>query len=63
MGVDVTAVNVALPSLERDLSAGVSGLQWTIDAYTVVIAIGQPADARRLDGRTASAASASSSPA
>jgi EmrB/QacA subfamily drug resistance transporter len=38
VGVDVTAVNVALPSLERDLSAGVSGLQWTVDAYTVVMA-------------------------
>jgi len=38
VGVDVTAVNVALPSLERDLNAGVSGLQWTVDAYTVVMA-------------------------
>ena len=38
VGVDVTAVNVALPSLERDLGAGVSGLQWTVDAYTVVMA-------------------------
>ena len=38
VGVDVTAVNVALPSLEHDLSAGVSGLQWTVDAYTVVMA-------------------------
>jgi EmrB/QacA subfamily drug resistance transporter len=38
VGVDVTAVNVALPSLERDLGAGVAGLQWTVDAYTVVMA-------------------------
>jgi hypothetical protein len=38
VGVDVTAVNVALPSLERDLGAGVSGLQWTVNAYTVVMA-------------------------
>lgn len=38
VGVDITAVNVALPSLERDLGAGVSGLQWTVDAYTVVMA-------------------------
>jgi EmrB/QacA subfamily drug resistance transporter len=38
VGLDVTVVNVALPSLGRDLHAGVSGLQWTIDAYTVVLA-------------------------
>lgn len=38
VGVDITAVNVALPALERDLGAGVSGLQWTVDAYTVVMA-------------------------
>jgi EmrB/QacA subfamily drug resistance transporter len=38
VGLDVTVVNVALPSIGRDLGAGVSGLQWTIDAYTVVLA-------------------------
>src|SRR5690242_16688491 len=38
VGIDVTAVNVALPSIGRDLDAGVSGLQWTVDAYTVVLA-------------------------
>ena len=37
-GVDSTIVNVALPSIQRDLHAQVSGLQWTVDAYTVVIA-------------------------
>jgi EmrB/QacA subfamily drug resistance transporter len=37
-GVDSTIVNVALPSIQRDLHASVSGLQWTVDAYTVVIA-------------------------
>jgi EmrB/QacA subfamily drug resistance transporter len=37
-GVDSTIVNVALPSIQRDLHALVSGLQWTVDAYTVVIA-------------------------
>src|SRR5262249_58622138 len=36
--VDSTIVNVALPSIQRDLQAPVSGLQWTVDAYTVVIA-------------------------
>jgi EmrB/QacA subfamily drug resistance transporter len=38
VGLDVTAVNVALPSIGRDLDADVSGLQWTVDAYTVVLA-------------------------
>jgi EmrB/QacA subfamily drug resistance transporter len=38
VGLDVTVVNVALPSIGRELDAGISGLQWTIDAYTVVMA-------------------------
>jgi EmrB/QacA subfamily drug resistance transporter len=38
VGLDATVVNVALPSLGRDLDAGLSGLQWTVDAYTVVLA-------------------------
>ena len=38
VGLDVTAVNVALPSIGRDLHAGISGLQWTVDAYTLVLA-------------------------
>jgi EmrB/QacA subfamily drug resistance transporter len=37
-GIDVTALNVALPSIGRDLDTGVSGLQWTVDAYTLVVA-------------------------
>ena len=37
-GLDVTIVNVALPSIQYALHASVSGLQWTIDAYTLVIA-------------------------
>ncbi len=36
--LDVTVVNVALPSIQRDLHAPVSGLQWVIDAYSVVLA-------------------------
>ena len=36
--LDATIVNVALPALGRDLGGGVSGLQWVIDAYTVVFA-------------------------
>jgi EmrB/QacA subfamily drug resistance transporter len=38
VGIDVTIVNVALPSIQHDLHASVSGLQWTIDAYTLVLA-------------------------
>jgi EmrB/QacA subfamily drug resistance transporter len=38
VGVDNTIVNVALPSIQRDLHAPVSGLQWTVDAYTMVMA-------------------------
>lgn len=37
-GLDVTIANVALPSIQRALDAQVSGLQWVIDAYTLVIA-------------------------
>ena len=38
VGLDNTIVNVALPSIRRELSASVSNLQWTIDAYTLVLA-------------------------
>jgi EmrB/QacA subfamily drug resistance transporter len=38
VGLDNTIVNVALPSLGRELHADVSGLQWTVDAYTLVLA-------------------------
>ena len=38
VGLDTTIVNVALPSIRRELHASVAGLQWTIDAYTLVIA-------------------------
>ena len=31
--IDSTVVNVALPAIQEDLGGGVSGLQWTIDAY------------------------------
>ena len=37
-GLDSTIVNVALPSIQRDLHAPVSGLQLTVDAYTLVLA-------------------------
>jgi EmrB/QacA subfamily drug resistance transporter len=38
VGIDNTIVNVALPSIGRDLHTTVSGLQWTVDAYTLVLA-------------------------
>ncbi len=38
VGLDVTIVNVALPSIGHDFHASVSGLQWTVDAYTLVLA-------------------------
>ncbi|MEV6412132.1 MFS transporter [Kribbella sp. NPDC051718] len=38
VGLDTTVVNLALPSIRSELNASVSKLQWTIDAYTLVIA-------------------------
>jgi EmrB/QacA subfamily drug resistance transporter len=37
VGLDNTIVNIALPSLRTDLHASTSGLQWTIDAYILVV--------------------------
>ena len=36
--LDNTIVNVALPTLVRDLDADISQLQWVVDAYTLVFA-------------------------
>src|SRR6201989_1774202 len=38
VGLDSTIVNVALPSIAKDLHSSVSGLQWPIDAYSLVLA-------------------------
>ncbi len=38
VSMDATVVNVALPSIRTDLGTSVSGLQWTVDAYTLTIA-------------------------
>jgi EmrB/QacA subfamily drug resistance transporter len=38
VGLDTTIVNVALPAIHRSFHATLSGLQWTIDAYTLVLA-------------------------
>src|SRR5436305_9672948 len=36
--IDGTAVNVALPALQRDLGASVSGVQWVVEAYALFLA-------------------------
>jgi EmrB/QacA subfamily drug resistance transporter len=36
--MDISIVNVALPAMRHDLNASVAGLQWTVDAYTLVLA-------------------------
>jgi EmrB/QacA subfamily drug resistance transporter len=36
--LDITVVNTALPSIQRDLSASFTDLQWVIDAYTLALA-------------------------
>ncbi|MBV8985919.1 MAG: MFS transporter [Acidimicrobiia bacterium] len=38
INIDVTIVNVALPSLVRELGATTTQLQWVVDAYTLVFA-------------------------
>jgi EmrB/QacA subfamily drug resistance transporter len=38
VGLDITALNVALPSIADGLDADLAGLQWTVGAYTVVMA-------------------------
>src|SRR5205807_1390786 len=38
VGLDTTIVNVALPAIHSSFHASMSGLQWTIDAYTLVLA-------------------------
>ncbi|CDO87205.1 transporter [Mycobacterium triplex] len=37
ISVDATIVNVALPTLSRELDADTSQLQWIVDAYTLVM--------------------------
>jgi EmrB/QacA subfamily drug resistance transporter len=38
VSLDVTIVNIALPAIRSSLGASFSGLQWTIDSYTLVLA-------------------------
>jgi EmrB/QacA subfamily drug resistance transporter len=37
--LDNTVVNVALPSIQKDLGATLSGLEWTVNAYTLTFAV------------------------
>src|SRR5213082_438745 len=37
--LDNTVVNVALPSIQRDLHADLSALEWTVNAYTLTFAV------------------------
>src|SRR6201987_5348082 len=36
--LDATVVGLALPAIGRDFHAGIAGLQWVVDAYTLTLA-------------------------
>ncbi|HEY2201440.1 MAG TPA: MFS transporter, partial [Solirubrobacteraceae bacterium] len=36
--LDIAVVNAALPSISRELHAGLGGVQWVVDAYSLVLA-------------------------
>ncbi|WP_372407143.1 MFS transporter [Streptomyces luteireticuli] len=38
IGIDVTALNVALPAMEHELAASVSGMQWAVASYSLAMA-------------------------
>src|SRR5215218_9669988 len=38
INLDVTIVNVALPSIATELGAGTRGLQWVVDGYNLAFA-------------------------
>jgi EmrB/QacA subfamily drug resistance transporter len=49
--LDIAVVNTALPYMARDLHAGLTGVQWVVDAYTlalaaIVLSAGSVADRR-----------------
>ncbi|MFL5827651.1 MAG: MFS transporter [Thermoleophilaceae bacterium] len=37
--LDNTVVNVALPSIQKDLGASITSLEWTVNAYTLTFAV------------------------
>ena len=58
INLDTTIVNVALPTLVRELHASNSQLQWVVDAYNLVfaallLAAGQPQRPSRAQGHAA----------
>jgi len=59
--LDNTVVNVALPSIQKDLGASISGLEWTINGYTlsfaVLLATGATPTIIRVEGRNLTPAS------
>ena len=61
--LDNTVVNVALPSIQRDLHASISALEWTVNAYTLTFAVLLVTGGRLGDifGRRRCSSSASSS--
>ena len=36
--LDITVVNVALPSIQRDLHTSLTDLEWVVDAYALMLA-------------------------
>src|SRR4051794_21606057 len=38
LGLDATVLNVALPTISTELDAGIDGLQWVVNSYTLVFA-------------------------
>src|SRR5437868_15325940 len=36
--LDAVVVNVALPAIRSDFGAGITGLQWVVDGYTLMFA-------------------------
>ncbi len=36
--IDANAINLALPAIREELGGGISGAQWTIDAYNITFA-------------------------
>ena len=68
VGLDTTIVNVALPAIHHSLNASITGLQWTIDAYTLVLAsllmlAGSSVDRSPAPGSTPRRGTTSASPA
>ena len=51
--IDANAINLALPAVRDDLGGGISGAQWTIDAYNITFAALLLTSGRRVRHRLA----------